>query len=150
MAETEVRITGGCQCGAVRYTLSAPLTGSSICHCRMCQRAGGGPYMAFAGVRRSEIAWTGTPKEFASSTIATRSFCAECGTPLTFSPDGRDRVSVSLGSLDDPELAPPREQVGTESRLSWTAGACALPAMRTEDWLTGERATTFRSHQRAG
>ena len=41
-------MTGGCQCGAVRYALNAQPEGS-FCHCRMCQRASGGPF----GVRTS-------------------------------------------------------------------------------------------------
>ena len=50
-----VGLTGGCQCGAVRYRLDAAPTGASVCHCRMCQKAGGAPFMAFAGVRRAEL-----------------------------------------------------------------------------------------------
>jgi hypothetical protein len=40
--------TGGCQCGAVRYQLLTPPEHACICHCRMCQRASGQPFMAFA------------------------------------------------------------------------------------------------------
>jgi hypothetical protein len=29
-------LTGGCQCGAVRYALYAVPPEPSICHCRMC------------------------------------------------------------------------------------------------------------------
>ena len=77
--------TGGCQCGAVRYRLDAEPVGSNVCHCRMCQKAGGGPFMAFAGVKLAELVWTrGAPKVFASSDIAKRGFCADCGTPLTY------------------------------------------------------------------
>ena len=35
-------ITGGCQCGAVRFR-AAGLGRASLCHCRMCQKALGGP-----------------------------------------------------------------------------------------------------------
>jgi hypothetical protein len=151
MAETRAfRLTGGCQCGAVRYALAAEPTGPGICHCRMCQRAGGGPFMAFGGVKLSEIEWTGTPKTFASSTIAERGFCGECGTPLTYRIHGRDRISVTLGSLDDPEAVRPAEQDGVESRLSWTRTALDLPENRTESWLKGDLAATFRNHQRQG
>ena len=41
-------LTGGCQCGAVRYRLDAPPNDANICHCRMCQKATGSPYGAFA------------------------------------------------------------------------------------------------------
>ena len=51
-------LAGGCQCGAVRYRLIAEPTGVNICHCRMCQKASGGPFMAFGGVRVSEFVVT--------------------------------------------------------------------------------------------
>ena len=39
-------LTGGCQCGALRYHVAAGPAFASICHCRMCQRATGGPFAA--------------------------------------------------------------------------------------------------------
>jgi hypothetical protein len=132
--QSELR--GGCQCGAVRYRLTASPTGASICHCRMCQKAGGAPFMAFAGVRLAELEWTrGAPKIFASSAIAERGFCGDCGTPLTFHMHGYDRISVTIGSLDDPAAAPPTRQLGIESKSPWLEVALALPAQTTGDWL---------------
>jgi hypothetical protein len=37
-------LTGGCQCGAIRFALSAPPKKVSVCHCRMCQKASGAPF----------------------------------------------------------------------------------------------------------
>ena len=142
--EPGFRLTGGCQCGAVRYLLTAAPTGPSLCHCRMCQRAGGAPFMVFGGVALSQIEWTGTPKTFASSTIAERGFCGECGTPLTYRVHGRDRVSVTLGSLDDPEAVRPVDQDGVESRLSWTRAALDLPEKRTP-----AQPASFENNQRS-
>jgi hypothetical protein len=33
--------SGGCQCGALRYALMSEPTHTSICWCRMCQKASG-------------------------------------------------------------------------------------------------------------
>jgi hypothetical protein len=112
----------------------AGLTG--VCHCRMCQKAGGGPFMAFAGVPVDRLVWTsGVPKIFASSAIAERGFCAECGTPLTYRIIERDRVSVTIGSLDQPAAIAPEMQYGVESRLPWLDRVPALPARNISDFL---------------
>ncbi len=122
------RLTGGCQCGAIRYRLIAAPTGENICHCRMCQKAGGAPFMAFAGVAIANLVWTrGSPKFFASSTLAERGFCAECGTPLTYRLRDRDRVSVTIGSLDRPSEVTPRMQYGVESKVAWLDAIEDLP-----------------------
>jgi hypothetical protein len=143
-----VRLTGGCQCGAVRYQLGATPTGPSICHCRMCQKAGGAPFMAFAGVRRAQLRWTrGAPRIFQSSNKAERGFCGDCGTPLTFSMKERDRISVTIASLDDPARVPPRDQLGIEARLPWFATMHKLPELRTSDWMTAEKFGAVVSHQ---
>jgi hypothetical protein len=135
--DAPTRLTGGCQCGAVRYVLTACPPAASICHCRMCQKAGGAPFMAFTGgVRQEHFALTrGAPGIYRSSEIAERGFCALCGTPLTYRLIGRDRVSVTIGSLDSPADVAPTEQIGVESALPWVAGLAALPASRTENWL---------------
>ena len=80
MDRTEPPLTGGCQCGAVRFRVER-LGRGSICHCRMCQKAFGafyGPLITGFGVD-----WTrGAPKRFRVPTRSRRGFCAECGTPL--------------------------------------------------------------------
>lgn len=146
---TQAGLTGGCQCGAVRYALTETPTGASICHCRMCQEAGGAPFMAFTGAAPQEhvIFTRGAPRVFRSSEIAERGFCAICGTPLTYRLIGRDRVSVTIGSLDRPAEVAPTVQLGVESALPWFAGLAALPASRTEDWLKTLGVTEAQSRQ---
>jgi hypothetical protein len=127
--------TGGCQCGAVRYRLLTPPEHASICHCRMCQRASGQPFMAFARVEHENLRWTrGSPSVFRSSNIVERGFCNACGTPLTYRRVESRTVSVTIGSLDDPESARPVLQFGIEGKLSWSGGLDTLPGKRTEDW----------------
>jgi hypothetical protein len=131
----KIGLRGGCQCGAVRYALTATPSGVNICHCRMCQKAGGAPFMAFAGVPLNDLTWTrGAPKIFVSSAIAERSFCAECGTPLTYRMLAHDRISVTIGSLDDPAGVAPKRQFGVEAKLPWIEAALALPGIKTSDW----------------
>jgi hypothetical protein len=148
MAIDAAGMTGGCQCGAVRYRLMAEPAGANICHCRMCQKASGGPFMTFAGVRMSEFVVTrGVVSSFASSDIAERGFCAQCGTPLTYQRLGSDRVSVTLGSLDDPNAIEPATQLGAESRLRWLARSLGAPETRMEQWLAQAKIQAVHNRQ---
>jgi hypothetical protein len=147
--EAQTGLAGGCQCGAVRYRLEAKPKATSICHCRMCQKANGGPFAAFGGVRLGRLVWTrGAPKVFASSDIAERGFCAQCGTPLTYRGLGSEYISVTLGSLDYPDAVEPAVQLGVESRLHWLKRALGAPEMRTEQWLAQEKIQAVHNRQR--
>ena len=139
MAETD--LTGGCQCGAVRYAWTTRPAHSSVCYCRMCQKASGQPLMGFTGGQREHLKWTrGEPAIFKSSNMAERGFCRNCGTPLTYAFEGTGRISVTINSLDDPEGMPPTKQYGTESKVSWLDGIAHLPAERIDDWLKDKAA----------
>jgi hypothetical protein len=114
-------MTGGCQCGALRYALyRTPV--STVCHCRMCQKATGGIFAALAKVALADFAWTrGAPGSFQSSQVAMRDFCPACGTPLTFRFIGGDALEVTTGSLDQPAQAPATRHFGVEARVPWFA-----------------------------
>jgi hypothetical protein len=142
------RWTGGCQCGAVRYAATEAPHHASVCHCRMCQKASGGPLMAFARVSHAALRWTrGKPAIFRSSSLVERGFCAGCGTPLTYQFLGRPHVSLTLGSLDDPEAVRPELQYAPERMLSWLPGIAGLPATPLDDFITPDLAARFISHQ---
>jgi hypothetical protein len=141
-------LAGGCQCGAVRYRLMAEPTGVNVCHCRMCQKAGGAPFMTFGGVRTSDFVVTrGAISTFRSSDIAERGFCAQCGTPLTYQGLGSKHVSVTLGSLDDPNAAEPTMQLGVESRVRWLGRSLSAPETRTEQWLARKKIADVHNRQ---
>lgn len=140
--------TGRCQCGAVRYALYAEPTNPHVCHCRMCQKALGNYFAPFAGVPLGDFAWTrGAPGVFKSSEAAERGFCRDCGTPLFFRYPDRDRISVSLGSLDDPARVVPAKQFGIEGRLAFVATLTSLPGTRTEDDVPPAEMARLKSRQ---
>jgi hypothetical protein len=138
MSEHPPVITGGCQCGAVRYALHAEPTKPSICHCRMCQKAFGNYVAPLVGVRMGELAWTrGDPGRFRSSDAVERGFCRDCGTPLFYRKLDRDRISVAIGSLDEPDRVAPAIQYGIENKSRHFDGLPTLPAEKTsEDYGT--------------
>ena len=123
--------TGGCQCGAVRYAIEGKLGRASICHCRMCQKAMGNAFAPLVTARG--LRWTrGQPKRFRSSNKVSRGFCGDCGTPLTYEPDGFD-TEIAIATLDRPGEVAPVIQVGLESRLPWCDGLLSLPTRSLEE-----------------
>ena len=145
---TQNNLTGGCQCGRLRYALSAVPRDVSVCHCRMCQKAVGGPFVALALVHANEVTWTrGKPGVFRSSTIATRLFCADCGTPLAYVGDEKGDIELTTGSFDQPAAVVPTRATGTENKLPWIDGLASLPAQTTEQLYANRPKRTIKSFQ---
>ncbi len=112
--------SGGCQCGAVRFHVTAMMDNAHICHCRMCQKAVGGPFAALVAAPRDALVWTrGAPARFPSSDQVERGFCGACGTPLYYDYKAGPTVNLTICSFDDPDQFPPHTQFGTEGRRAW-------------------------------
>lgn len=99
----EHRHTGGCACGAVRYSVSGPLRPVIACHCQTCRRASG-HYMAATRAPRERVAITGGANVtwYRASDHAARGFCATCGSHLFFAPTDGAQLSLFAGGLDAP------------------------------------------------
>ncbi len=147
-SESKSVLTGGCQCGAIRFSAAAAPTRISICHCRMCQKATGAPFASFADIDKKDFSWTrGTPAAFRSSSIAERDFCAACGTPLSFRRIDGDRIEILTGTFDRPDHVVPTRQYGSESRLGWVVGIANLPSLTTLQNYGPEKTASIVSHQ---
>lgn len=139
MKTVDASVTGGCQCGAVRYHASAMVDNAHICHCRMCQKAVGNLFAALVATPRDALTWTrGAPAIFKSSDQVARGFCADCGTPLFYDYLEGSRINLTMGSLDNPGQFPPHEQFGIEARVGWFGGLSTLhDAGTTEETMAG-------------
>lgn len=133
--------TGKCLCGAVHFTIRDLGPEFGVCHCKMCQRWGGGPGFSFA-VKSDSISFEGEDKvrRYKSSDWAERAFCGECGSSLWYKVTApgqhADSYHMSLGLLDDTSglkntreifvdmkpdaitLAGERERLNTEATLA--------------------------------
>ena len=127
-------VTGGCQCGAVRYAVRIADDTAYLCHCRMCQRATGGVAAALKQVPRDAVRWlTRPPARRASSPIAMRGFCPDCGTPLTYEGNGATHIDLTVGSFDDPYRFRPVGHSGAESINRPWIDTGGLPETRTDE-----------------
>lgn len=130
----EERVTGGCQCGRIRYDVTIRDDEAYLCHCRMCQRATGGVAAAFKNVPQADLAWQTEPDFFASSPLAKRGYCATCGTPLSFQyVDNAANIDLTIGSFDDPYRFKPVSHFSVESRHEAWVDTSDLPSKRTDE-----------------
>jgi hypothetical protein len=114
-AQPALPLTGGCNCGAVRFEVTAPLEAALYCHCGRCQRRTGaaasanaraapGSFRIVSGEERLR-AWK--PPDGAE-----KWFCGDCGSALfSRTPGSPDRIGVRLGTFDaDPGVRPSYRQ----------------------------------------
>lgn len=120
----DLPIEGGCLCGAIRYELTETPLHSTICHCRMCQKASGAAIVPWVTVPIEAFRVTkGALKDYRSSPPASRGFCGNCGTQISFWHEARgEEIDVSLASLDDQDAWPPTRQIFTASRPAYMKG----------------------------
>src|SRR5262249_3550503 len=131
-----------------RYELTFAPDHVNVCHCRMCQKASGGAFMAFARIKKERLHWTrGEPAPFRSSRLVERHFCRACGTPLSYHFVETPNISVTVGSLGEPGGVRPEPQDRVERSLSWVPTVAHFPAKRTEELITADLAARFVSYQ---
>lgn len=127
-------VTGGCQCGRIRYEVRIADDEAYLCHCRMCQRATGGFAAAFKNVKKARLRWLGEePDWYSSSPIAHRPFCSNCGTPLGFAFPDSENMDLTIGSFDDPGRFRPTSHFGVESMNEAWLDTSGLKRMRSDE-----------------
>lgn len=123
-------IEGGCFCGSVRYRASAKPIASMVCHCSSCRRLTGAPLVAWLSFSKDAFEYVrGAAAELRSSPGVLRTFCAACGTQLTYHNDKYpDEIDVTTSSLDDPAAFPPTHHSWMSHHVPWVQMSDGLPA----------------------
>jgi hypothetical protein len=117
-------LTGGCQCGAVRYRIDAePLT-VIACHCHECQKQSASAFGMTMPVARDSLTITeGTPayweRKAESGNIVGAAFCASCGARLYHMPANKSLLNVKPGTLDDTSWVAPAGHIWTDMAQPW-------------------------------
>ena len=129
MEEKTLHATGGCLCGALRYTLKAEPALIGVCHCRDCQKFTGSAFSFLVAVPLTALEIEGSSKAFDkpgdSGHPITRRFCPECGSSIAeeaFTRPGL--VLINAGTLDDRTQFTPTLEIYCGRELPWARLNC--------------------------
>lgn len=141
MTEPVPERRGGCLCGAVRFVAKGKPLWSAHCHCESCRRATSAALATYAGYPRDQVVFTKQqPATYQSSPGVIRSFCAACGTPMSYESKRWPReVHLFLCSFDDPVSITPRGHVYVSEQLPWLKLADDLPRFATTSAKDGSK-----------
>lgn len=117
--------TGGCACGAIRYSISDEPVFSNHCQCLDCQHKSGtghGSYMTFGD--RAKVKLEGQAAQWDmtadSGKIKTRGFCPTCGSPVYLLFRAAPQVfTIHAASLDEPARFKPQAVTYTKRGYAW-------------------------------
>lgn len=129
-------LKGGCLCGAVRYEVEGDPMVAAHCHCEHCRKSAGAAHASIAAFPETSVRMNGTLKTFRikadSGMLASRSFCPECGSWISGSPESMPGVvAITIATLDDPGAITPQMRFYDKRRISWDTVDPALPAFET-------------------
>jgi hypothetical protein len=120
---------GHCLCGAVRFVARGKPRWVAHCHCESCRRATSSPMTTYVGFAAADVQWSGdSRKTFESSPGVQRSFCARCGSPMSFAGERwPDEIHLFAASFDDPAQLAPSVHVHAGEQLPWLHLGDGLP-----------------------
>lgn len=119
-------LTGGCLCGAIRYTVGVPITELRACHCTHCQKGSGTGSSVNAVIPSAAFNITqGTPKRYAATADSGRTlyrdFCGDCGSPIySQRATAPETLVLRAGTLDSPGDMKITANIWTRSARSWS------------------------------
>lgn len=128
--------TGGCLCGAVRYSCDGTPAMAGHCHCEDCRRSSGSGHCSHLAVPEASLRVQGKAAAYErpadSGNLVTRHFCPTCGAPL-YSTNAAmpGMVFLRASSLDDPEVFKPEMHVYVARAPSWDRPTGGLPIFDT-------------------
>jgi hypothetical protein len=114
-------LAGGCDCGAVRYTVADEFEYASNCHCSRCRASTGTAFKSFAGIPRAKLELTrgGDRLMIVGEPDANHTRCAECGSLLYSVVRDGAYVHVAMGSLGDAPSIRPQNHIFAGSKAPW-------------------------------
>lgn len=111
MSDGGSQLTGGCNCGAVRFEVTEPLVSARYCHCTRCQRRTGTAASASAATVPGSfrvVQGEDRLKAWKPEDGAEKWFCGDCGSAIfTRDREDQEKIGVRMGAFDrDPGVRP--------------------------------------------
>lgn len=133
MKNDESAFHGTCLCGAVSLYFRQPSPNLGACHCSLCRRWGGGPFLSVEIHEPPHVEGEEWVRVYASSEWAERGFCSRCGSHLFYRLKKAPFYALSAGLFKESEAWPLKLQVFIDEKPeSYTF------ANKTEE-MTGEQ-----------
>lgn len=130
-------LAGGCQCGAVRYTIKAASVIAYACHCLECQKQSASVCALSIPLCLDVLDIAGALKSYErptdSGTTTSCWFCEICGTRV-YHQSARSSQSITLkgGTLDDTGCLAPVAHLWIRSKQSWVILPPDVQAFETQ------------------
>jgi hypothetical protein len=98
-------LTGGCQCGRIRYSLRAKPLVFYLCHCTECQRHTSSAFGESLRFKRQDMdvdpGLVSVSRRSESGKQRQGWFCPDCGVRIWHGTDGSAEINIKAGTLDD-------------------------------------------------
>lgn len=92
-----MKVQGKCLCGSIELTAELANEEVAACHCGMCRRWSGGPFLGVDCGDSVQVSNKELVATYQSSDWAERSFCSKCGTHLYYLLKPANQYHVPVG-----------------------------------------------------
>lgn len=123
--QIKLPIEGGCQCGGLRYQITASPLMIYACHCANCQRIAGSAFGLATTITEASFEFTcGTPHKATWLSDAGNerygTFCGDCGCRIAHGQTPLNGIlSLRAGTFDDTSWIEPTGHIWTRSAQPW-------------------------------
>jgi len=121
-----VKLSGGCLCGSIRYTILQQPILAYTCNCRFCQKDTGTAYRSALAILNENVELIG--KDFSVYIYKSvehgrelyKNFCPDCGTTISLKTERfPERQVIMIGTLDDPSQIELSTHMFAEEAFDW-------------------------------
>jgi hypothetical protein len=129
---TDITLTGGCLCGAVKYEVTGEAKRFYHCHCSRCRKATGTGHASNMFTQPATLRWLKGEEHVRLFKVPeaarfANQFCEICGGRLARAPQGTDAVLIPAGSLDSEAPMRPQARIFNGSRAHWSCSGDEIP-----------------------